>query len=154
MGKHIKYRFQVDEDVVKEYDVRVPVQIGFYVMCFLNDPEGWSKHGYFFEPVDRGESVLIRLSSPETIEKICGNGALSCAEVGGRNMYLNAYRWFHGAPKSKLSREDYQQQIVSHEIGHILGHGHKRCPCRGCPAPVMMQQTKGIGECAPNNSVE
>jgi hypothetical protein len=153
MGKHIKYRFKVDEDVAKEYDVRVPVQIGFEVMCHLNDPEGWSKHGYFFEPVLQGEKVLIRLSSPATIEKICGNGSLSCAELGGRHMYLNAYRWFNGAPKSKLSVDGYHQQIVNHEIGHILGHGHKKCPCKGCPAPVMMQQTKGIGECAPNSSV-
>jgi predicted Zn-dependent protease len=69
-------------------------------------------------------------------------------------MYLNAHRWFNGAPKSKLSVDGYRQQIVSHEIGHILGHDHKKCPCKGCPAPVMMQQTKGIGECAPNSSVK
>jgi hypothetical protein len=154
MGKHIKYRFSIDEDVAKEYDIRVPVQIGFNVMAYLNHPEGWSTHGYFFEPVIQGEKVLIRLSSPTTIEKICGNGSLSCAELGGRNMYLNAYRWFNGAPKSKLSLDGYRQQIVNHEIGHILGHGHKKCPCKGCSAPVMMQQTRGIGECSPNSSVK
>ena len=143
----------MDEDVRKEYDIRLPSQVEFYVATYLNDPEGWAKYGYFFEPVDSGESVLIRLSTPRTIQDICGDGKLSCAELGGRNMYLNAKRWFHGAPESKLKLDDYRQYMVSHEIGHILGHGHKKCPCKGCHAPIMMQQTKGIGECKPNTSV-
>lgn len=152
--KHIQYKFSVDPDVIKEYNVHLPVQIGYYIGAYLNDPDGWSKHGYFFEPVDNRESVFIRLSSPSTIQKICGlPGNLSCAELGGRHMYLNADRWFHGSRESKLSLEDYRQYMVSHEIGHILGHDHKKCPCKGCNAPIMMQQTKGIGECKPNTSV-
>ena len=68
-------------------------------------------------------------------------------------MYLNADRWFHGAAASKLSLTDYRQYMVSHEIGHILGHDHKKCPCKNCPAPIMMQQTLGIGECKPSTKV-
>lgn len=151
---HIRFKFKVDEDVVQKYSVRVPAQIEFYVAVYLNDPHGWAKYGYFFEPVETGESVFIRLSSPETIGKVCGlPNNLSCAELGGRHMYLNADRWFYGAPKSKLNLEDYRQYMVSHEIGHILGHDHKKCPCKGCDAPIMMQQTLGIGECRPNTEV-
>lgn len=149
----IRFKFKIDEDVRKEYDIRLPSQVEFYVATYLNDPDGWAKYGYFFEPVDERESVLIRLSSPATIQKVCGDGNLSCAELGGRHMYLNAHRWFHGAPESKLKLEDYRQYMVSHEIGHILGHGHKKCPCKGCDAPIMLQQTKGIGECKPNTSL-
>ena len=65
-------------------------------------------------------------------------------------MYLNADRWFRGSSKSKLGLTDYRQYMVTHEMGHILGHDHEKCPCKDCPAPLMMQQTLGIGECKPN----
>lgn len=152
--KHIRFKFVVDPDVFQLFNIREPALIGYYVTAYLNDPDGWAKHGYYFEQVDNHERTLIRLSTPETIKKICGfPGNLSCAELGGRFMYLNADRWFNGAPKSKLSLEDYRQYMVSHEIGHILGHEHKTCPCKGCSAPIMMQQTLGIGQCKPNTKI-
>jgi hypothetical protein len=152
--KHIRYKFLIDSDVIKHYNINIPVQIGYYVGAYLNDPNGWAKHGYFFEPVESEEKVLIRLSMASTVKRICGSPEnLSCAELGGRFMYLNADRWFNGARASKLSLEDYRQYMVSHEIGHILGYDHEVCPCKNCKAPIMMQQTKGIGECAPNTTV-
>lgn len=150
----MKFKFTIDSDVIKSYNIRNTVDIACDIGVYLNDPSGWSKHGYFFEPVNDHEDVHIRLCSPQTIQHICGVGEnLSCAELGGKNMYLNADRWFHGASPSKLSLYDYRQYMVSHEIGHILGHNHKSCPCKGCKAPIMMQQTKGIGECTPNTAV-
>jgi hypothetical protein len=152
--KHIRYKFLIDNDVIHHYNIRIPVQVGYMIGIYLNDPNGWAKHGYFFEPVDERERVFIRLSMASTVKKICGSSEnLSCAELGGRFMYLNADRWFNGASASKLPLEDYRQYMVSHEIGHILGHDHEKCPCKNCPAPIMMQQTKGIGECKPNTSV-
>jgi hypothetical protein len=144
----------VDEDVRKAHSIRVPVQIEFYVVSYLNDPDGWASKGYFFEPVSTHEDVLIRLASPKTIEEKCGVPSnLSCAELGGRYMYLNADRWFHGSKASKLSLDNYRQYMVSHEIGHILGFDHETCPCVGCKAPIMMQQTLGIGKCIPNTKI-
>jgi hypothetical protein len=144
----------VDEDVRKAHSIRVPVQIEFYVVSYLNDPDGWASKGYFFEPVSTHEDVLIRLASPKTIEEKCGVPSnLSCAELGGRYMYLNADRWFHGSKASKLSLDKYRQYMVSHEIGHILGFDHETCPCVGCKAPIMMQQTLGIGKCIPNTKI-
>lgn len=154
MKRHYKFRVLVDEDVQKKYIVRFPAQFEFYITVYLNDPDGWASKGYSFEPVSINEDVLIRISSPETIEKQCGVPAnLSCAELRGKHMYLNADRWYHGSKASKLSVPDYRQYMVSHEIGHILGFEHEQCPCRGCKAPIMMQQTLGIGKCNPNTKV-
>ena len=154
MKQQYKVRVLVDEDVRKAHSIRVPVQIEFYVVSYLNDPDGWASKGYFFEPVSTHEDVLIRLASPKTIEEKCGVPSnLSCAELGGRYMYLNADRWFHGSKASKLSLDKYRQYMVSHEIGHILGFDHETCPCVGCKAPIMMQQTLGIGKCIPNTKI-
>jgi hypothetical protein len=40
--------------------------------------------------------------------------------------------------------------MVNHEVGHVLGRGHAFCPAAGAPAPVMVQQTKGVAPCRPN----
>jgi hypothetical protein len=153
--KHIRYKFLIDPDVIKHHEIRNTAIIGYAVMCYLNHPEGWSTRGYFFEPVVSGEQVLIRLVLPKTIKSISGcTENLSCAELGGRFLYLNSQRWFHGSKESKLNLDDYRQYLISHEIGHILGHEHQTCPCVGCKAPIMMQQTLGIGKCKPNTSLE
>jgi len=151
--KRVKVKVVVDPDVQKQYTIPSG-QIEFYVVTYLNDPDGWSTKGYFFEPVFSGQDVTIHLSSQPTIDKNCGlEGKLSCAELGGKTMWLNAERWYHGASKSKLKLDDYRQYMVSHEIGHILGYDHVDCPGPGSPAPIMMQQTKGIGQCKPNTKV-
>lgn len=147
--KHYTFRIEVDKDV--SYNSK---QFEFYVLAYLNDPDGWNSKGYTFEQVDAHEDILIRLSSPKTITKVCGlPNNLSCAEMNGKHVYLNADRWVRGSKKSKLSLENYRQYMVSHEIGHILGFDHKQCPCSGCNAPIMMQQTLGIGKCNPNTKV-
>lgn len=156
--KHILFHVSVDDDVKKKYKIynAGERQIDFYVMAYLNSPDGWSQDGYVFEQTDKLKAdVLIRLSSSNTITSICGlSGKLSCAELHGKNMYLNAERWFHGSKKSKLSLEDYRQYMVSHEMGHILGKEHVNCPAKGKKAPIMLQQTLGIGECIPNTDVK
>jgi hypothetical protein len=83
----------------------------------------------------------------------CGNPELSCAEMGGKHLRVNAMRWTKGSPESKLPLEEYRQYVISHEMGHILGYDHTQCPGEGQPAPIMMQQTLGIGKCVPNNKL-
>lgn len=153
--KRITYTSTIEDDVKKKWklynaDER---QFDFYLMSYLNSPDGWSQSGYFFEQ-DKHGHVEITLSSTKTINKACpGIKGLSCAELGGRKMYLNAERWFTGAYKSGLDIDNYRQYMVSHEIGHILGHDHKKCECKGCRAPVMMQQTLGLHGCTPNTNI-
>jgi hypothetical protein len=147
--KTVRYTTVVDADV------RYPAaKFADEVAMYLADPDGWESRGYTFEAVDRQPEVVIHLASPATLLKSgCRNAELSCAELGGRVMMLNAMRWTQGAPASKLPLEEYRQYLVSHEMGHILGHDHVKCPAPNHPAPVMMQQTLGIGACAPNTKV-
>jgi hypothetical protein len=147
--KLIKYTAQVDPDV--RYSQETFAEL---LQVYLSDPGGWETHGYRFELVKQRPNVVIRLSSPATIAKMCGLPKdLSCAEVGGHNMYLNAMRWTQGASKSGQPLDSYRQYMVSHEMGHILGHEHAHCPGKDSPAPIMLQQTLGLKGCAPNTSI-
>lgn len=145
----VKYATRVDADV--KYDAET---FRREVAMYLADPDGWESRGYTFVDTSKGPEVVIRLSSPKTLaNNACRNEYLSCAELGGRLMFLNAYRWTQGAAESRLPLEDYRQYMVSHEMGHILGHNHVACPGPGQPAPIMMQQTLGIGACSPNTKL-
>ena len=144
----IRYTTNVDPDV--DYD---PKQFRKEVKAYLADPHGWKSEGYVFVRSSHAD-VEIHLSSPQTLGSSgCHDSKLSCAEMGGRHMHLNAMRWMKGSTASKLSLPDYRQYMVTHEMGHILGHDHVTCPGPGQPAPLMMQQTVGIGKCKPNTKL-
>lgn len=144
----IRYTTDVDSDVA--YDPKMFAQ---EIDVYLADPNGWVSDGYTFvrsSPAD----VEIHLSSPQTLATNgCRDPKLSCAEMNGRHMHLNSMRWTQGAAPSKLNLKSYRQYVVTHEMGHILGHDHVKCPGPGHPAPLMLQQTLGIGKCKPNTKL-
>jgi hypothetical protein len=125
------------------------------IEVYLSDPNGWISRGYEFEYVTRSPTVVIHLATPAQIHAAgCAQSSLSCAEMNGKHIRLNAARWSGLRPNhSKLSMDDYRQYMVTHEMGHILGHDHVPCPGPGEPAPLMMQQTLGIGACTPNTKL-
>jgi hypothetical protein len=143
--KTVRFRTQVDPDVSYSDD-----KFREEVTIYLNDPDGWAQwHRFEYAPSGK----LIRLASKRAIREVgCVEDELSCAILGGSDIWLNADRWIKGAPKSRLPLEQYRQYMVSHEMGHSLGYDHAKCPGSG-PVPVMVQQTLGIGACAPNTKV-
>ena len=147
MKTMVKFRTQVDPDVHYSDDAfREEVTI------YLQDPDGWAQW-HTFEYAPTGPAKLIRLCSPKALRaEGCRDDDLSCAVLGGSDIWLNADRWMRGAPKSKLPLVEYRQYMVTHEMGHSLGYDHVKCPGSG-PAPVMVQQTLGIGACTPNTKV-
>lgn len=143
--KTIHYRTSVDPDVMYSEE-RFAKEIAIY----LADPDGW---GQYYTFVERPGGKHIRLCLPGTLKvEGCKDDALSCAILGGDQIWLNFGRWMNGSNHSHLSLERYRQYMVTHEMGHSLGYDHVACPGSG-PAPVMMQQTLGIGQCTPNTKL-
>ncbi len=145
--------------------VRVEVEAGLgvdgaefarQVMAILNDPRGWGHDGSVaFARTDGEADIDLTLASPATTDELCApvdtGGTVSCGRVGFA--VLNAVRWAQGAEpflEAGGSVPEYRQYLVNHEVGHVLGNGHVRCPAPGEAAPVMVQQTLGLDGCRPN----
>lgn len=120
------------------------------VIEILNDERGW---GVNFALVD-GDDFDLRLvlASPATTDALCypskTNGIYSCRS--GNRVTINVMRWESATDDYAEDLSTYRQYLINHEVGHFLGRGHVSCPGTGEPAPVMMQQTKGLGECSAN----
>jgi hypothetical protein len=120
----------------------------------LTDPRGWQAvHPVSFERTDKPDADLrIILATPTLTDKLClpldTGGEVSC-RVEDR-VVLNAKRWLYAIPAYNGNVALYRNYLVNHEVGHALGHGHSNCTTPKTPAPVMMQQTKGLAGCLPN----
>lgn len=139
--------------------LRVEVEQGLAINgdCFvhevieiLNDERGW---GVTFALVDEDSYDLrLVLASPTTTDSLCHpartNGIYSCRS--GNRVAINLTRWETATDDYVEDPSTYRQYLINHEVGHFLGRGHGSCPGPGEPAPVMMQQTKGLGECVAN----
>jgi hypothetical protein len=97
--------------------------------------------------------IRIVVASPATVDAICATVGLNTAGIfscwTGRVAALNAWRWEVGAAGFP-DAASYRTYLVNHEFGHALGYGHVGCPRTGTPAPVMMQQSKGLSGCVAN----
>lgn len=97
-------------------------------------------------------SIKVVLAGPALTDELCAplqtNGIYSCFNAG--RSVINFYRWMNGATAYGDDLASYRQYVINHEVGHAFGHGHVVCPAADAPAPVMMQQTKGIAPCKQN----
>jgi hypothetical protein len=143
-GRSVRVRVEVEDGL----PVDGPAFAAF-VTTTLQDPRGWVQEGWSFSRTDGEADVVVTLASPATSAAMCApldtRGTLSCRN--GDDVVLTHHRWVGGADAYGADRTSYRQYLVSHEVGHALGHGHVGCPGAGRPAPTMMQQTKGVGEC-------
>ena len=144
------YSVEVEEGIPID-----PAAFAASVDATLADPRGWTAPGDVslqrVGPDDR-PGFRVRLATPGTVDAHCAplqtNGIYSCRQ--GADVMINVRRWLQGAAESLLSLADYRHYVISHEVGHALGHGHVGCPGPGEVAPVMLQQTKGLDGCRPN----
>jgi len=148
-GRRVRYRLEIEGGLPLDR-----AAVARTVQRILVDPRGWQPiERVAFERTDRGNyDIRVLVASPATTDALClpldTVGQLSCRN--GDRVVLNALRWAVGIPGYRGRLDDYHAYMVNHEVGHALGHGHRYCPRPGAPAPVMMQQTKGLGACQPN----
>jgi hypothetical protein len=144
------------------YDVRVedglsidPDKAAVLIQRVLDDPRSWRRtHRWRFDltPVGQRATLHAYLVTPRTTDRLCApyltRGEVSCQN--GNRVVLNAKRWLLGADSYGSDLTNYRRYLVNHEFGHALGKHHLKCPGPGKLAPVMMQQTKGLGACRKN----
>jgi uncharacterized protein DUF3152 len=127
------------------------------VVC---DKRSWIAGGRVRFQYDPAGSLLIALRTPESTERRCKqlvglsvNSYYSCGS--SREVVLNSDRWFGGSRYWPGPVPAYRQMLVNHEVGHAIGQHHRSCAADGSPAPVMMQQSKGMTSngrtCKPNS---
>jgi Protein of unknown function (DUF3152) len=153
VGKGTVLRYRVDvEDGLDLSAAGVAAQ----VERILADRRGWTADGRSaFRRVSSGATdFVVRVATPGTVDKICGQYGL---ETGGevncnvdKNVMVNLKRWLLATPVYAKDVTGYRALIINHEVGHFLRHGHVGCPGPGRPAPAMMQQIKGMHGCEPN----
>jgi len=147
-GPVMRYLVEVEAGIVI-----ARLEFARLVHSILGHPRSWGGTGRVsFRRVSRGPvDFRVTLASPGTTDRLCApnltNGIYSCAN-GGRAV-INLVRWRQGASAYR-DVERYRRYLVNHEVGHLLGRGHVSCPASGAPAPVMMQQTKGVAPCWAN----
>jgi hypothetical protein len=144
------YTVEVEEGIPID-----PAAFAAAVEAVLGDRRGWTAPGDLaLQRVDgtAAPDFRVRLATPATTDVHCAplatNGRYSCRN--GEDVMINLTRWVEGAAPSGLPLDQYRQYLISHEVGHALGHEHVGCPGAGQRAPVMLQQTKGLEGCAPN----
>jgi Protein of unknown function (DUF3152) len=144
------------------YDVRVekglaidPDKTAGLIQEVLDDKRSWRGTGRWrFEltPVGQAATLHAYIATPETTDRLCApyltRGEVSCQN--GNRVILNAKRWLLGVDSYGPDLTNYRRYLVNHEFGHALGKHHLDCPGSGRLAPIMMQQTKGLGACRKN----
>jgi hypothetical protein len=146
-GRLLRYRILIEPGLESELGAFAP-----HVDRTLTDPNGWAASGLRFARVDHHADFTVLLAKPKTVNRLCRplktGGVYSCG-LRGRAV-LNAVRWRRGVRHFKGDLATYRTYLVNHEVGHLLGQPHRRCPPKGGPAPLMMQQTKHLDRCKPN----
>jgi hypothetical protein len=123
------------------------------VMATLNDPRGWGHDGSMsFARTDGDAELRVMLATPTSVDALCApletEGQVSCGTAG--HAVLNLRRWVLATDELAQDKVAYRQYLVNHEVGHLLGHRHERCPAAGSVAPVMQQQSYKAAPCIPN----
>lgn len=121
------------------------------VAAVLEDPRGWQQARIDFVAEPDAPFTIVVAEGDEA-QALCQpydvGGRFSCQN--GPLVVLNAIRWREAVPHWPLSLADYRTMLVNHEVGHLLGMHHLRCPAAGVPAPVMEQQSGSLRGCQAN----
>ncbi|MFG3660962.1 DUF3152 domain-containing protein [Streptomyces sp. NPDC047706] len=150
-GPLYRYRVQVEDGVdISAEGAAAEIQ------AILAHERSWAAHGRgSFQLVSSDADFVIKIATPATADRLClaegldTRGELNCETSQG--VVVNLRRWALGSPQFDGTPADYRHLIINHEVGHEIGiRTHLGCPGPGKPAPVMMQQIKGLNGCVSN----
>lgn len=116
----------------------------------FDDPRGWRGAGVEFRQVRKGGAMTLVLAEASQVPKFSPECSAQWSCRVGRFVVINQTRWRFASPAWRAgdgTLRNYRHMVVNHESGHFLGRGHRSCPRRGALAPVMQQQSKGLGGC-------
>lgn len=128
------------------------------VFRILNAPGGWTEAGHGNFCPGGNPNFVVVLATPATTDELCAPiktmGRVSCARSHERAV-INLDRWRNGAPYWAL--QEYREYLINHEVGHVLGMGHRYCPTpedggKPLPTPVMKQQSSNRINCPRNGT--
>jgi len=141
----IRYRIEVHTGDAATADFARVVE------ATLGDPRGWRQAGFIMERTD-GAPYTVLLAEGAEVQQRCRPydtyGRYSC-QIGPL-VAITADRWRTATPEWIGDLATYRQELVNHEVGHLLGLHHRKCPGPGQPAPVMAQQSTNLDGCRPN----
>lgn len=124
------------------------------VDSILLAPDGWGSAGLGeLCRDDASPNFAVLLAWPDTVDEMCDpmitRGDVSCSRNG--RAVINWKRWLNGS-SGWATVAEYRHYVVTHEVGHVLGMGHRRCPeDPEAPTPVMRQQTSRRHASCPRN---
>jgi Protein of unknown function (DUF3152) len=144
-----KYRIEIEDGLPID-----PECLSTYVGLVLGDRRSWVGRGdvSFRQTAESDFDFRLVFASPGLTDRLClplrTGGRLSCRS--GNRVVLNFMRWEMGAEAFGDDLATYRAYLLNHEVGHRIGQSHRFCAGKGQPAPVMAQQTKGVGGCTAN----
>ncbi|MEP6798472.1 MAG: DUF3152 domain-containing protein [Lapillicoccus sp.] len=152
-GRTVRYTVELEDGLPVN-----AAEVASTVEKVLTDPRGWeTKDEVRFVPVSPQElatgahvDVRVTVASPHLTARLCAPLDITAQQVScwnGSRAVLNLTRWMLGSTTYDGDLAAYRIYLISHEVGHGLGHGHVSCPAPGQPAPVMVQQTKTLEGC-------
>ncbi|AXU16392.1 DUF3152 domain-containing protein [Streptomyces clavuligerus] len=150
-GRLIRYGVRLEDGTGLDVD-----DIAGEIDGILRDPRGWTRRGAAsFQRVSSPPyDMVVHIVSPGTTDRMCGRWGL---DTGGRvncanapDLVVNVRRWVELSEQYPDRPHDYHALIINHEVGHVLGYGHRGCSGPGQPASAMQQQIKGLKGCTAN----
>jgi hypothetical protein len=150
-GSGNRWRYSIEVEPSLGID---PDELALEIRAALEDERSWARTRTLEQVGDPSQArIRIVVATPDTVDALCGRAGLRTAGIyscwNGRFAALNGWRWEVGADGFP-DISTYRTYLVNHEFGHGLGYGHVGCPAEGAAAPVMMQQSKGLGRCIAN----
>jgi hypothetical protein len=142
----VEYSIAARGDVGQDLDAFVAAAAAAYA-----DPRGWSLDGAVeFRRVKSGGDFVLWLASSDEMTSFSSGCSPLWSCRAGRDVVVNDLRFHDGSPYWSGALDDYRTLLINHETGHWIGFDHSTCQGSGDEAPVMMQQSKGVGDCVGN----